>query len=420
MPMWQSEAMWMQFGNRSRLGDGYPFAVKIATGKVNAITGSEWDQHLVSNPQDYIVLPSQPWLDGYCVSKGEIRQFVAAPLGDGQTVEEQLTGRADQGGVQITVYPMKSKVYETHVLQPEADAFYDISDLRMNCMAAEMGLAAGGLMRQEIYKDEYGIDAWDTTASARVFVTILNAQQWHAITRDAPATRPISNAEYARAGIPWFDWYDADKNALGGAKVLRDIKPVVSEQDPTGTGIPLTKPVQLGPTQRKVREPSPTLDLTSELGKALTHITKLEKEIRDLRTSLQSLLNDAEDAEAAMGGVDTKPPMRGVKGGHTKGPPTRLVIIIDGKEFSGNVAADVLAEAVSEFGLGRIAGTGIKLSGYPLVSRTPPPEGRGCRQIDGWYVMTHASNADKKATLEQLARDLGEEVTVMVLHQEEL
>ena len=36
-------------------------------------------------PQDYLVVPGQPWLDGcgFCVQKGLIRQFVAMPLGRG-------------------------------------------------------------------------------------------------------------------------------------------------------------------------------------------------------------------------------------------------------------------------------------------------------------------------------------------------
>lgn len=31
----------------------------------------------------YLVAPDQPWLDGFCVQKGLIRQFVAMPLGQG-------------------------------------------------------------------------------------------------------------------------------------------------------------------------------------------------------------------------------------------------------------------------------------------------------------------------------------------------
>lgn len=64
LPMHQGEAMWINFG--SAYG-AYPFAVKIATGKVCALTGDAWVNHLNQDPQDYIVLPEQPWLDGYCL-----------------------------------------------------------------------------------------------------------------------------------------------------------------------------------------------------------------------------------------------------------------------------------------------------------------------------------------------------------------
>ena len=90
-PMHQAEALWIDFRSI------YPFAVKVATGKVCAVTGDPWVDHLNSDPQDYVVLPDQPWLDGYCVEKGLIRQFVAMPLGEGYTAEEQLTGAAQTG-----------------------------------------------------------------------------------------------------------------------------------------------------------------------------------------------------------------------------------------------------------------------------------------------------------------------------------
>ena len=44
------------------------------------------------------------------------------------------------------------------------------------------------------------------------------------------------------------------------------------------------------------------------------------------------------------------------------------------KKISGDVAADVFAEAVAEFGLGRVARSGAKLSGYPMVAREQPPK----------------------------------------------
>ncbi len=42
MPMHQAEAMWIDF-----IGSNYPCAVKIATGKVCAVTGDAWVNHVV-------------------------------------------------------------------------------------------------------------------------------------------------------------------------------------------------------------------------------------------------------------------------------------------------------------------------------------------------------------------------------------
>ena len=60
LPMYQSEAMWISFGGGSR---EYPFAVKIAAGKINAVTGEKWNNGLSDSPQNYVVLPDQPWLE---------------------------------------------------------------------------------------------------------------------------------------------------------------------------------------------------------------------------------------------------------------------------------------------------------------------------------------------------------------------
>ena len=61
------------------------------TADVNAVTGDGWSDGLHVRPQDYLVAPRQPWLDGFAVDKGFIRQFVAMPLGEGFTAEEQIT-----------------------------------------------------------------------------------------------------------------------------------------------------------------------------------------------------------------------------------------------------------------------------------------------------------------------------------------
>ena len=75
----------------------------MAIGKINAVTGDDWKDGLKRRRQDYMVSTEQPWLDGYCVEKGFIRQFVAMPLGSGYSAEEQITGEAEHGGIQIVV-----------------------------------------------------------------------------------------------------------------------------------------------------------------------------------------------------------------------------------------------------------------------------------------------------------------------------
>jgi hypothetical protein len=36
--------------------------VKIAVGKINAVSGAAWTAELHSEPQNYVVVPGQPWL----------------------------------------------------------------------------------------------------------------------------------------------------------------------------------------------------------------------------------------------------------------------------------------------------------------------------------------------------------------------
>ena len=261
MPMHQAEAMWLSFG--SDWGDSYPCAVKVAAGKVCAVSGEPWSDRLHADPQDYLVVPDQPWLDGYCVEKGIIRQFVAMPLGEGYTAEEQLTGAAEHGGLQLSVLPMKREVYEK--LRRERGAYYGAVACYSAAPALEMGLAPGGRMRQEIYDDEYGLDAWDEGRASRCFVTIANSAQWLAITGERPPTEPPTAREYAKAGLPWFDYYGGDREAIAGAESLAGLKSVAelgkekgAEPLPDDEPVDVTEVVRLAATgERVVREWSP-------------------------------------------------------------------------------------------------------------------------------------------------------------------
>ena len=166
-----------------------------------------------------------------------MRQFVAMPLGDGYTVEEQLTGAAVHGGVQLVAYPMKAERYEA--LRLKWDSFMLRRDAECSegpVLEGAMGLAPGGRMKQEIYDDPYGLDAWDQRHGSRCFVSLLNSLQWLAVTGERPPSEPPTAQDYAACGLPWFDYYGGDAQAVPGSDKLRRMKSVAQQAKSTGQG----------------------------------------------------------------------------------------------------------------------------------------------------------------------------------------
>lgn len=319
LPMYQSEAMKIMFESPF----GYPFAVKVASGKRCAITGEEWMDGLVAgervtrketvNLQNYLIAPKQECLHGFCTETGVVRQFVAMPLGSGATVEEQLTGKAEVGGIQIQVYPihrayykkavekkperkspiciwsnkpttplvnqpakateefpsvggwwsirrdykkpvkaqlpmpiwelpsMKEKleapsaacveeknslpIMEKRVEMPVQDCSLSDEDesLKDEAFCLDLGLGAGGQIKEDIYKDEMGLSAWDCHHTSRVFVHLMNAQQWENVTSKAIDRRSLSREQYGQNGLSWSDAYE---ERVQGSQKLAQVKPV--------------------------------------------------------------------------------------------------------------------------------------------------------------------------------------------------
>ena len=89
-----------------------------------------------------------------------------------------------------------------------------------------MGLGAGGKMRQKIYPDEYGIDAWDQENWGRVYVHIVNSMAYREITGSDPPPTPVSSRSYTQCGLPWFGLYDEAKGDLHPSDVLGSVKSV--------------------------------------------------------------------------------------------------------------------------------------------------------------------------------------------------
>jgi hypothetical protein len=227
IPMYQREALWLGFD----AAPWKPNAVTVAAGRINAVSGAPWRPALTADPQDYLVCPPQPWLDGINAGDGVVRQFVAMPLGMGDTIEAALTGREEFGGIQIAVYePRPGRFPDT------AGVVETRGPMRFAAPAAvqTMGLGAGGRMRQKIYRDPHGVDTWDPDHAGHVTVHIVNGTQFRQLTGLEPPPTPVSARTYTERGLPWFDLYDEAEPHVPGSDRLRDVPSIADRERSRG------------------------------------------------------------------------------------------------------------------------------------------------------------------------------------------
>jgi hypothetical protein len=248
---YQREAVWISFD----AAPWKPNAVKIGIGRVNAVAGVRWTAELQAQLQDYVVCPPQLWLDGINAGHGYVRQFVATALGDGRTVEAQLTGVESEGGIQVLVYEPKPGLF------PDAPPPSTASSAQVHRgwgpAAAAMGFGVGGRMTQKIYPDPYGVHTWDQDAVASVTIHVVNTEQYRAMTGLAPPPTPINAREYTEHGLPWFELYDERLDDVAPDASLRVVKSIpelarLDGADPSSEDLSLNiEPGQITRIKRK-------------------------------------------------------------------------------------------------------------------------------------------------------------------------
>jgi hypothetical protein len=221
IPMYQREAMWIDF-------DGAwwkPNAVKVGVGSVNAVSGGAWNLALQHRPQDYVVVPEQPWLDGIKAGEGVIRQFVAVPLGSGYSIEAQITGKESDGALRIAVFEPRQGRFPDHPPEHLRPVHHEnVPAMAMKMEGGSMGLGAGGRMKQKVYEDTYGVDTWVQEKPREVVIYILNSEQFETITGLIPPPTPVEAATYTSYGFPWFALYDEHKTDLPTSPALGNVK----------------------------------------------------------------------------------------------------------------------------------------------------------------------------------------------------
>jgi hypothetical protein len=217
IPLHHREALWLGFGGAV----WKPNALQVGAGEVNAVSGGPFAEGLSDTPQNYLVCPQQPWLDGINTGSGQIRQFVALPLDDPRTVEAQLRGETTPAGLQLRLY------------EPHAGRFPDEPppERGPRPAAGSMGLGAGGRIAQRIHQDPFGLDTWDPRSATLVRIHLVDPRTFTELTgRPAPPT-PVDAATYARHGLPWFELYDGDAPAVPPSPDLAGVTPTGGEDE---------------------------------------------------------------------------------------------------------------------------------------------------------------------------------------------
>ncbi len=272
LPMYNQEAMWMNLQQKYVPKQNFPIkplgilpggcvfppmprqprhladphALIIGAGNINAISGKPFDSSAgkrcpstgldvkLEKEQNYVVVPTQPWIDGWKAEDGKVYQFVAAELGSGQTVEGQITGVESVGGIQFIAYaakdPAKLRSIHPPMLYGAECALAGAKALRCASSVTSMGLGRGGEIDQKIYPDPYGIEVWQNKPVAVEVVYLVSSKDFKQITdHDAPPT-PVTYEAYQKQGLPWFELQDKHWGDTKGSDKFGKLKPVTGEE----------------------------------------------------------------------------------------------------------------------------------------------------------------------------------------------
>jgi hypothetical protein len=293
IPLYQREALWLGF----QAVDWKPNAVKVGVGGVNAVTGGPWNVALDEEEADYMVCPPQLWLDGIKSGPGRIRQFVAAPLDQGLTVEAQVTGADTFGGIQLVVFEPRAGIFPNEA-PPQPEVLPMGGPFGAGGLGAppgalglpqELGIAAGGSIEQKIYPDPFGIATWDQDNYGTLWAHLVNSHQFRALTGREPPATPITAKTYTEYGLPWFALYDEEAGDLPTDERLARVKSVSRIEAERGTPAdPEDTPVEVTEEQIMRLDPrKPPRGRAVAAKSAAGHATKREKKKKkpDARSS---------------------------------------------------------------------------------------------------------------------------------------
>ena len=240
-PIRRREALWIAF----RASPESPCAAIIRAGRVNALTGEIEDgPPSLRSPQNYVVAPPQLWLDGVKTASGRVRQFVAVAAGGGASVESQVAGGDEVGGLLIAAFEATpGRIPPPPPKGPQGPARF--------ARLTEQALGAGGEIDQKVYPDPYGLNVWQASAAGAARIRLVDAQLLAALTGREPPPSPIDAAAYAKAGLPWFALYDEQAADISPSEALARLRTAGEAE-----GAPADEAVSVEPDSvRRIGEP---------------------------------------------------------------------------------------------------------------------------------------------------------------------
>lgn len=252
IPMHEREATWLSF---RLVGTNNPRALLIGAGNVNAVTGKPLTTKL-EKPQNYVVVPTQPWLDGWKDTDGVIYQFVAVEYkgGEGLTVGEQILGEESKtGGIGIAVFAPKDadlkayKPFKEHpIVGPYDETPYHLyvkssgSALSLSPVGStrsvtlkEMGLGRGGRIIQKIYPDPFcksddPYEVWQEEPEATMAIYLVDAGSFEEITGEKAPPLPPAFKGYVG---PYFKLPDEAMPDTEGSGVFAGLTSVFVDEE---------------------------------------------------------------------------------------------------------------------------------------------------------------------------------------------
>ncbi|HEY7499419.1 MAG TPA: hypothetical protein VH740_12960 [Vicinamibacterales bacterium] len=171
-PAHEAEAFFVAFEG------GRPHAVQVDADGTNAISSAPAGAPLNDNPQNYVVCPPQPWLDGFHDGQRRVRQFRAN------------VDRAGGSGLTLIVFP----AHRTALAKFYTSAKGVIYDQRETFDGSDR---KGGLVREAIVPDPLGIDSWDRDRALVVRIHFVDVKWFSEVTGEPLSPPPPAPPAYS-------------------------------------------------------------------------------------------------------------------------------------------------------------------------------------------------------------------------------